>query len=57
VFCNSGFHKKQAKNCLLCHLDLCTQFYAQRFDKFEGFPFEEAIILWGNMKTQYYIDS
>ncbi len=56
-FLAMAFIKNKLKNCLLCHLDLCTQFYVQQFYKLEDFLFEKAITLWSNMKTWYCIDS
>ncbi len=41
---------KKLKNCLLCHLNLCTWFYVQQFYKLEDFPFKKAITLWATWR-------
>jgi len=38
-----AFMKNKLRNCLTCHLALCTCFYAQQFYNIEDFPYEEAM--------------
>jgi hypothetical protein len=57
VFFSSGFHKKTVKELLVVPFGSLHLIFVKQFYKLEDFPFEEAITLWGNMKTRYCIDS